>query len=647
MDGIFLAPPLPWAYPGRLMRMLATYIGTHIRRHPLLAAGMYGFGLLIAALWVIEPLYTSYAVDQLLSLQTGGTPDILRIALVWGAIFVSLSISQAIGKYLQWWFDMTLELETVERAYAHVLKLPISFHNSQKTGEAMKTISDGADQLSYMINRNILQLGMSLGAAVTFLITSFLVEWRLALILVAVLVIFMCIVFWGTLKTAPLQDKANQLWVKPSGRQFDAVTNISSVKSGAQELRELATVERLHAEGLDTQLKINRLWAFLEAMHFFMLTRILLVAVGVLLMVRGELTLGQLYFFQFSFYRVLTPFEMLADVLPQWRKAYGKVKMMHVLLGADVEAGARAQGIVPTELKGEIRFEDVSFAYAEKPSAVAEPDAKSAHRPEPIEEVADETALAGRDESRDVEAPETTDAKDETAEWRATLTHLTFTIKPGEHVALVGHSGAGKSTVASLLNRFYDVTGGRILVDGVDLSDLDVGWWRSQIGLVLQENLMFNDSVLENIRYARPSATLDEVKLAAKRASADEFIERLPKKYDSEIGERGVKLSGGERQRLAIARAILKDPKIVILDEATSALDSMTERKVQEGIKELIAGRTAIIIAHRLSTVRSVDRIAVMENGTLVAMAPHDELLKTNALYRNMVELQQGGVLPE
>ncbi len=158
---------------------------------------------------------------------------------------------------------------------------------------------------------------------------------------------------------------------------------------------------------------------------------------------------------------------------------------------------------------------------------------------------------------------------------------------------------------------------------------------------------MFNDTVLENIRYARPDATLEDVKLAAKRASADEFIARLPNGYNSEIGERGVKLSGGERQRLAIARAILKDPKIVILDEATSALDSLTERKVQEGIKELITGRTAVIIAHRLSTVRTVDRIAVLQSGRLLAMAPHDELLKTCAVYREMVELQQGGVLPE
>lgn len=630
------------------MHMLASLIGIHVRKHPWLAAWTYLLALCVAALWVVEPLYSSYAVDQLMEIGAGGNVDLWRIALWWGAIFIALSIAQALGKYAQWWFDMTLELETVERAYRHLLHLPISFHNTQKTGEAMKTIQDGGDQLAYMINRNLLQLGMSLGAAVTFLVVSFLIEWRLALILIGVLAAFMGLVIYGTMKTRALQDQANQLWIKPSGRQFDAITNISSVKSGAQEDRELSLIERLDGEGLALQLRINKLWALLEALHFFMLTRILLVAIGVLLMARGELTLGELYFFQFSFYRVLTPFEMLADVLPQWRKAYGKVKMMVALLGEEVEPGARNKGFVPESLKGDIRFENVSFAYAERPHAAQEAGGKSPRRNEPPAEVADDSTVALHDEGRGLENPETgDDERQGSAEWRATLDALTFDIRPGEHVALVGHSGAGKSTIASLLNRFYDVTGGRILVDGVDLNELDVRWWRSQIGLVLQENLMFNDTILANIRYARPDATLEDVKLAAKRASADEFIGRLPNGYDSDIGERGVKLSGGERQRLAIARAILKDPKIVILDEATSALDSVTERKVQEGIKELITGRTAVIIAHRLSTVRSVDRIAVLEDGRLVAMAPHDELLNTCAVYREMVELQQGGVLPE
>ena len=626
------------------MKAFLSLVGKHVRRHPSMFALLMALSLFVAALWVVEPLYSSYAVDQLLSLSTGGTPDLMLLGSLWLSIFVALAIGDAIQKYVQWKYEMMMELETVEDSYEHLLRLPMAFHNTQKTGEAMKTISDGADQLSYQLHRNGLNLLMSLGAAVTFLITSFMVEWRLATILVIVLAVYVSVVTWMTIKTAALQDLANKLWVKPSGRQFDAVTNISSVKSGAQEQRELEIVEKLHEEGLTTQLKINKRWALLEAMNFFMLTRILLVAIGVLLMVRGDLTLGGLYFFQFSFYRVLTPFEMLSGIMPQWRRAIGKVKMMRMLVGEDPENGMKKKGIVLSALRGEIVFDNVSFSYraTERPSGASD-DEKT--KTPTLEKEPTDDALPPHDERHSAD-PEAQNASDDPIK-HATIEALTMQIKPGEHVALVGHSGAGKSTVASLLNRFYDVTGGRIVIDGVNMNELDVRWWRSQIGLVLQENLMFNDTVLENIRYARPDATLEDVKLAAARASADEFIEKLPKKYDTEIGERGVKLSGGERQRLAIARAILKDPKIVILDEATSALDSMTERKVQQGIKELIAGRTAIIIAHRLSTVRSVDRIAVLENGRLIAMAPHDELLTTCTVYREMVELQQGGVLAE
>ncbi len=256
---------------------------------------------------------------------------------------------------------------------------------------------------------------------------------------------------------------------------------------------------------------------------------------------------------------------------------------------------SKPDAIIPHTLKGAISFKDISFSYG------------------------------------DADA----------------IKNITLDIRPGEHLALVGHSGAGKSTVAMLLNRFYDVTDGAILVDGTDMRDLDVHWWRSQIGLVLQENITFNDTIKENIRYARPDATDAEIVDAATRASAHAFISKLPKGYDTLVGERGIRLSGGERQRVAIARAILKKPSIVVLDEATSALDSITEREVQNGIKSLIEGRTAVIIAHRLSTVRSVNRIAVLADGKLIACAPHEELLKTCDAYRTMVELQQGGILAE
>jgi ABC-type multidrug transport system fused ATPase/permease subunit len=425
--------------------------------------------------------------------------------------------------------------------------------------------------------------------------------------------------------------------------------NILSVKSAAQEITEVTNVRALNRKIFAKQMSVNKKWAFIESMNFFMLTRIGLVAIGVLLLVRGELSLGELYYFQFSFFRVLTPFEILSGILPDWSKSISKIRMALTLLGNPLEhTGKKGNTIEP--LKGEITFEKMSFAYETDAKVTSEPEESStlAHpSPEdspPAEQTeamipGDHPCMEHEEASKpeEVERPQAVEV----------LRDINLVIQPGEHIAFVGHSGAGKSTLAMLLNRFYDVSNGRILIDGIDLREVDVHWWRTQIGLVLQENIMFNDSILENIRYARPGATVEEVREAAQRAAAAEFIETLPNGYHTMIGDRGIRLSGGQRQRIAIARAILKQPSVVILDEATSALDSVTEKLVQEGIKSLVAGRTSCIIAHRLSTVRSVNRIAVLDKGRLVACAPHDELLHLSPLYKEMVELQQGGILAE
>ncbi len=624
------------------------------KKHPLQAMLMFTGIILLSVMWVMEPLYSSYAVDQLMMLRDHADVNVVRIFVWWGVVFFSLSAVQTFEKYVGWQIDNMMLLERREEVYRHVLNLDIAFHTKQKSGEIIKQLDEGADNLVDLQRNLVIDFGPSLLSAIAFLGIGLTIHPILALILIGSLIAYLGVAFIGTNRTYKLQYAVNKLWVQGIGRAFDAATNIFSVKSNAKHEYEMKLMRDSHEQAYTMQQRVNMRWAAVEAINFFMLTRILLVGVGILLYVRGAISLGQLYFFQFSFYRVLTPFEMIAGMLPQWNKRAGKVRMAQMILETPIEVTNKPDAIIPASFKGQITFEGVCFTYRPAPVIIdedeeGEPSMLLQHLPEkqPEEERTQSFEKNMAEGEVPVSNAEIRPTDDEAHHEGEVLHDINLIVHSGEHIAFVGHSGAGKSTLATLLNRFYDVTAGKILIDGIDLRDLDMHWWRSQVGLVLQENIMFNDSILNNIRYARPEATVEEVREAAQRAAAAEFIDALPEKYETMIGDRGIRLSGGQRQRVAIARAILKQPKVIVLDEATSALDSVTERKVQEGIKELIKGRTSFIIAHRLSTVRTVDRIAVIEEGKLMAVAPHEELLKTSPTYKQMVELQHEGLLAE
>lgn len=606
--------------------------------------------LTTAALWVIEPLYSSHAVDTLLTVKEGNEVNLWRIFGWWGLIFLGLSLTQAFGKFLEWKLAMRMELDTTEETFKHVLHLPIAFHTQQKSGEAMKVIEDGSTELAY-VSRIIIDFIPSILSSLAFLFISLKIQPLLAAILFGSMMLYSGVIIVGSVKTMKLQQRANKAWVKPTGRAFDVLTNIFTVKSAGHEDRELERMHRGHNTVMKWQLKVNKRWAFIEALNFFMLTRIAIIGIGIILFVKELLTLGEVYYFQNSFYRVLVPFEILANALPSWNKSLGKIRMARNLFSIKEEEEEHKGTKTLKKIEGNVVFKEVEFTYGKRQTLKLQADEDDddtlsieafLEKPEKREAG---SSMVDSQMSRHEKASELTSNDEPSIEPPAVLHDVDLVVKAGEQIALVGHSGAGKSTIAMLINRFYDPTKGSILVDGVDLRDMDIQWWRSQIGLVLQDNVMFNDSLLENIRYARPNASEKDIIQAAKRASAHEFIEKLPGKYLTMVGERGIKLSGGERQRIAIARAILKNPAIVVLDEATSALDSLTEKKVQEGIKELIEGRTSFIIAHRLSTVRSVDRIAVVEGGRITACAPHEELLKTSKIYKEMVDLQKEGIL--
>jgi len=549
----------------------------------------------MALVWIGEPLYARYAIDQMLLALEGAPVPFVRLFGIWLGIFLLFNVVSAAMFYVKWAIQHDLLAQTRQMYYERALQLDIRHHVKTRGGEMMKKIDNAADAMVDLMRQIFLELLPSSITAAIFLIISAFISWQLTVLIIALLPLFVLLLTVYVRSTRGNMDIVNALWVKSLGRGYDAMTNIFTVKSAGAEGRELSSMEEIHRKGIAELRKVNRAWSIFEGFGTFMLIRLCLIAYGMYLLVHGELSLGSLFFYQFTFFRIVMPLEMLSSMMPRWNELMGRVRLAEEMFLQPVTIRSKSDAVRLPDVRGRVVFDHVSFTYGD----------------------AD------------------------------TLRDITLEVEPGEHIALVGHSGAGKSTIAMLLNRFYDVSGGRLLIDGTDIRDLDLTWWRQQVGLVMQENVMFNDSLLENIRYASPRASREEVEQAARRASAHHFIAALPQGYDTPVGERGIRLSGGERQRVAIARTILKSPAVVILDEATSALDSVTERAVQQGIRELIAGRTSFIIAHRLSTVRSVHRIAVVENGTITAYAPHETLMNQSTVYRDMVELQREGVLAE
>ena len=305
--------------------------------------------------------------------------------------------------------------------------------------------------------------------------------------------------------------------------------------------------------------------------------------------INGSITAGSLVAFLTYAVNISNPIKRLSRVIGNIQKALAAAqRVFDVLDLPEVIKNAPDAKALP-KVKGDVRFNDVSFAYNEK------------------EEV---------------------------------LSHVSFEVKPGEMIAFVGPSGAGKSTVASLLPRFYDATNGSITIDGQDIRKVTLDSLREQVGIVPQETVLFNGSVYDNILYGRLDATREEVEAAAKAANAHDFIMQLPNGYETMLGDRGMNISGGQRQRISIARAILKNPQILILDEATSALDTESERVVQEALDRLMVGRTSFVIAHRLSTIKNADKIMVLEKGQLIEQGNHDELMAMDGLYAHLYKIQ-------
>lgn len=525
---------------------------------------------------------------------SGNAARLNQLTLLVLAITLIASVAVFLRFYFMSWLGERVSADIRNRVYQHMLKLSPAFYSETRTGEVISRFTADTTLLQSVVGSS---LSMALRSGVTaiggLLMMAFTSFKLTALVFIAVPLVLLPIFILG--------KKVRRLARDSQDRLADIGAHVD------QSLHEIHTVQSYGHEAADERVFRSKIEQVIGAARGRIFYRALLIGsvmllsigaitlvgyVGALDVLKGNVSPGQLTAFLFYAVMVAGGVATISEVIGEVQRAAGAAERLIELSQMPVEISAPAKPhSLPEKVSGELRFEAVDFAYPQVPEQLV-------------------------------------------------LTGLNLQIKPGERVALVGPSGAGKSTLFQLLQRFYDVSSGQIYLDNIALPQLSPQELRTQFALVPQDAVIFADSVIENVRYSRPDASLAQVKAACVAARADEFIGQFPEGYDTQLGERGVRLSGGQKQRIAIARAILADRPILLLDEATSALDAASEHAVKQALELAMQNRTTLIIAHRLSTVITADRILVLDKGQLIASGNHSELLQSCPLYRELAELQ-------
>jgi len=508
-----------------------------------------------------------------------------------------INISSAQSSYLTWKIGNYSSQEVHMKGYERLLRLDYAEHLKEHSSCYAKIVDDADVSTWEMTNWWLSRFASAILGFIGMLAIAFSTSWQMTLIAVSVIPPSMWFIVRYVKKYENEQRRVNKLWEAKHEHLSDQLANIVTYKLNPHEEIFLERHEVYGREAQNAQLNLNRKWRLVEMMNPDALARFLVLAAGIFFVKDGSITLGTLFMFMGFLNEILTPLHLLGDILPQYTRRSQHIERFLTLLDQRDAVETPKDPVSPSDIRGEVEFKNVSFSYG--------------------------------------------------GEGSFGLSDLSFRVEPGKTVALVGHSGSGKTTIMTLLNRLVDPQIGAITIDGIDLKRFDLEQIKKYVGTVLQENAMYNETVAENIAYGKPNATREEIIYAATQAHAHEFIQRLPKGYDTRIGERGIRLSGGEKQRIAIARAILKGPRVVVLDEPTSALDSITEAKVQKGLNALMKGKSTLVIAHRLSTVREADMIVVLEQGKIICGGSHAELVKRCSTYQQMVKLQTGGFLAD
>ena len=549
-----------------------------------------GFAILTTLLDLIPPWIIKIIIDELV--------DGNKTSFIYWIIFglIGVYFFRNFLNYQRIMFNNRVEQDVVfdlrSNVYRALNRLSINYFENRSTGELMSRINDDVNYVERIFIDGVEQVVTAILTLTGITIILFYLHWKLALM--ALLPIPLLI--WGaciyTKKAHNLYHTVRESAAKMNSRLQDSISGIREIFAFNRQLHEISRFEQKSREYCNNNLKVMSLWAVYSPAMMFLgsLGTALVLLYGVGLVDNKEITIGSLVAFIGYLALFYTPINQLHSVNHMLQHALASGERVFEIIDRQPDVKETPNALLPsTNMRGEIEFQEVTFAYVEG---------------KPI------------------------------------IKNLSMKIQPGNKIALVGHTGSGKSTLIKLLLRFYDIKSGKITMDGHNITTLKISYLREQIGMVSQDPYLFNGTVAENILYGNVGANREEMIKSAIAANADDFVKNLPKEYDTLIGERGVKLSGGEKHRIAIARTLLKDPPILILDEATASVDTETEIRIKEALSCLMAGRTTILIAHRLSTLEGADKILVMKAGELVESGTHSQMINAETEYAHLFRSQ-------
>ena len=568
---IYVRPSAKWVFTAVTIMLLATIFD-------------------LVAPWILGQIFDEGIGKRDMSVVLGLTLTLVGIqALKSAGMFVQGYSQELVGQNVV--FKLRKEL------YEHLQRLSFSYYDRAQTGQLMSRMTGDIEAVKNFVGFGAMNL---IAGMLTFLGTTIfmmMMQWKVTVICLITIPFILFVLFRFNHKVGPAWSNIREQMGRLTTTLQENISGIRVVKSFATETVE----QRKFAERNEQNFETNMERAKLEAKAFPLmgfyggLTFVMMIWIGAVFVVRGDMSIGTFMAFQWYTWGIIWPLNMLGWQINILQQAIKAAPRVFEVLDTPIDIENPVQGIGTANMSGNVVFDRVTFHFADQDAA----------KDKPI------------------------------------LDGVSFQVKQGEVIGVLGATGSGKSSLIGLLSRFYDVSGGRLLIDGVDVRDYDLDGLRRSIGIVPQETFLFSASIRDNIAYGHPDATQEQIEDAARKSQIHSFIESMPSGYDTRIGERGVGLSGGQRQRVALARAILMDPPILVLDEATASVDTATESAIHEALLEVMKGRTTFIIAQRLSSIQHADRIIVLENGRLTEQGTHKELNESNGFFRQLFDRQK------